>query len=131
MPTLFQKIVEGQIPCHRVAEDERHLAFLDVKPLKRGHTLAIPKQPIDYIFDMPAEEFSALQLFARRVALAQRSAIACKRIGVAVVGLEVPHVHIHLIPLDQIDDTNFARPRLAFSEQQFAETAAEIRKHFV
>lgn len=126
MSTIFKSIIDGKIPCYRVAEDERHLCFLDVKPLKRGHCLVIPKREVDYIFDLDDAELSALHLFSARVARALRAAVPCKRVGVAVVGLEVPHAHIHLIPLDQIDDTNFARPRLKFSKEEFEETAAAI-----
>ena len=126
MATIFTRIVEGQIPCYKIAEDEKHLAFLDVKPLKRGHTLVIPKREVDYIFDLSDEETAQLHTFARRVARAVDATIPCKRVGVAVIGLEVPHVHIHLIPLDKITDTDFGQPRLDLSEAEFKEIAATI-----
>lgn len=129
MATIFTKIINGEIPCYKIAEDEHNLAFLDVKPLKRGHALAIPKRETDYIFDIPDEELVKLHLFAKKVAHAIRKAVPCKRIGMAVVGLEVPHAHIHLIPLDQMDDTNFARPRLQLSAEEFNQIAADIRAH--
>ncbi|MEQ9362651.1 MAG: HIT family protein [Leptospirales bacterium] len=124
MATIFTKIIQGDIPSYRVAEDDRHVAFLDVRPLKRGHTLVVPKREIDYIFDLEDEELAALHVFSKEVAVKIRTAVPCKRIGTAVVGLEVPHVHIHLIPLDAIDDTNFARPRLKFTPEEFE----DIRK---
>ncbi|MCR9142149.1 MAG: HIT family protein [bacterium] len=126
MPTIFSKIIAGDIPCHKVAEDDRHIAFLDVKPLKRGHTLVVPKRETDYIFDLEDDELAALHIFAKGVAAKIRAAVECKRVGVAVVGLEVPHVHIHLIPLDAIDDTNFARPRLKLSQEEFEEIRQKI-----
>ena len=127
MPTIFTKIISGEIPSYKIAEDEHHLAFLDVRPLKRGHTLVVPKQELDYIFDMDDQALAALHLFSKRVATQVRKAVECKRVGVAVVGLEVPHVHIHLIPLDEIDDTNFGRPRLKLSKEEFEEIAQQIR----
>lgn len=127
MPSLFTKIIQGEIPSHKVAEDADHLAFLDVQPLKRGHTLVVPKLEVDYIFDLPDDAIAALHVFAKQVAVKIRKAIPCKRVGMAVVGLEVPHTHIHLIPLDAIDDTNFARPRLKLSPDEFAEIATRIR----
>lgn len=127
MATIFTKIITGEIPCYKIAEDEHNLAFLDVKPLKRGHALVIPKRETDYIFDIPDEELVKLHLFAKKVAHAIRKAVPCRRVGMAVVGLEVPHAHIHLIPLDQMDDTNFARPRLELSPAEFNQIADEIR----
>lgn len=127
MATIFTKIINGEIPCYKIAEDEHNLAFLDVKPLKRGHALVIPKRETDYIFDIPDDELLKLHLFAKKIAHAIRKAVPCRRIGMAVVGLEVPHAHIHLIPLDQMDDTNFARPRLELSADEFNKIAAEIR----
>ena len=126
MPTIFSKIIAGEIPCYKVAEDENHLAFLDVRPVKKGHVLAIPRKEMDYLFDMPEQEYLDLQNFARKVGIGLKKAIPCKRIGTAVVGLEVPHVHIHLIPLDQIQDISFALPRLKFTEEEFQEIAASI-----
>ena len=126
MATIFTKIIEGKIPCYKVAEDDAHIAFLDVKPLKRGHTLVVPKREIDYIFDLEDGELAALHVFSKRVAEKLRAAVPCKRIGTAVVGLEVPHVHVHLIPMDAIDDTNFGRPRLKLTPEEFEETRKAI-----
>lgn len=127
MPSIFTKIISGEIPCHKIAEDDAHIAFLDVKPLKRGHTLVVPKREIDYIFDMPDDEMAALHRFAAGVARKIGAAIECRKVGLAVVGLEVRHVHIHLIPLDKLSDTNFTGPRLEFTDAEFAETVAAIR----
>ena len=127
MATIFSRIIAGEIPCYRVAEDDRHLAFLDVKPIKRGHTLVIPKREVDYLFDLSDEETAALHVFARKVALGLGKAMPCRRVGTAVVGLEVPHAHVHLIPLDRISDLSFEKPRLEFSEAEYQEIAAAIR----
>ncbi|TAL60054.1 MAG: HIT family protein [Bacteroidetes bacterium] len=129
MPTIFSKIVNGDIPCYKVAESDKYLAFLDVFPLAKGHTLVIPKKETDYIFDIPDEEYSGLQLFSKKVAKAIEKAIPCKRIGVAVIGLEVPHAHIHLIPLQNVNDINFSRPKLSFSKEEMEDTAKNIRSH--
>lgn len=129
MATIFTKIIKGELSCHKIAEDDNHLAFLDVKPLKRGHTLVIPKLEVDYIFNLNDAQTSALHIFAARVARAIDKAIACKRVGVAVIGLEVPHVHIHLIPLDQITDTDFGKPRLKVSDAEFKEISENIRSN--
>lgn len=126
MASLFTKIIQGDIPSHKVAEDSDHIAFLDVQPLKEGHTLVVPKMEQDYIFDMTDEALAALHVFAKQVAVKIRAAIPCKRIGVAVVGLEVRHVHIHLIPLDAMDDTNFARPRLKLTPEEFEDIRRRI-----
>lgn len=128
MPTIFSNIVAGEIPCYKIAETEDHLAFLDVFPLAKGHTLVIPKKETDYIFDIPDAEFSALQLFSKKVAQAIEKAIPCKRIGVAVIGLEVPHAHIHLIPLTTVSDINFSRPKLNLAKEELEEIADKIRK---
>ena len=127
MPTLFSRIVAGEIPAHKVAEDDRFLAFLDISPLREGHTLVIPKRETDYIFDLPDEELAALHVFAKRVAKAVRAAVECRRVGVAVIGLEVPHAHIHLIPMQSVSDMNFANPKLSPSPEQLAATAARIQ----
>lgn len=129
MPTLFSRIVAGEIPAHKIAEDDRFLAFLDISPLREGHTLVIPKRETDWIFDLPDEELAALHVFAKRVAKAVRAAVDCRRVGVAVIGLEVPHAHIHLIPMQSVSDMNFANPKLAFSKEELAATAARIREH--
>ncbi len=130
MPTLFSRIVAGEIPAQKVAENDRFLAFLDVSPLKEGHTLVIPKRETDYLFDLPDDELSDLMLFAKRVAKAVRSAVECRRIGVAVIGLEVPHAHVHLIPMQTVADMNFANPKLSPSVDALAATAARIRAHY-
>lgn len=126
--TIFSKIVAGEIPAHVVAETVDYLAFLDISPLAEGHVLAIPKKEVDYLFDMDDELYTGLQLFAKIVATGMRKAIPCKRIGVAVIGLEVPHAHIHLIPMNRVDDLNFARPKLSFTQEELAATAAKIRE---
>jgi histidine triad (HIT) family protein len=128
MPTIFSKIVSGEIPCYKVAETESFLAFLDVFPLVKGHTLVIPKKETDYIFGIPDEDFSRLHLFSKKVALAVEKAIPCKRVGVAVIGLEVPHAHIHLVPLQNVGDINFSRPKLSFPKEEMEETARRIRE---
>ncbi|MFN8353426.1 MAG: HIT family protein [Spirosomataceae bacterium] len=127
MPTLFTRIVNGEIPCHKVAENDQFLAFLDIMPLAEGHTLVIPKQEIDYIFDLSDELLSGLILFAKSIAPALQQAVPCKRIGVSVIGLEVPHAHVHLIPMNTISDVNFSRPKLTPTQDELAATAAKIR----
>ncbi|MCZ2355477.1 MAG: HIT family protein [Bacteroidia bacterium] len=131
MPSIFSKIISGEIPCHKVAETDQFLAFLDIFPLVKGHTLVIPKQEIDYIFDMPPALLSDLMLFAQKIAPAIQRACPCKRIGVAVIGLEVPHVHIHLIPLQNVADMNFERPKLTVSSQELTEIATSIQKYLL
>ncbi|MBI4947181.1 MAG: HIT family protein [Bacteroidetes bacterium] len=128
MASIFSKIVKGEIPCYKIYETENYLAFLDVSPLAQGHTLVIPKKETDYIFDLEDEEFSGLQLFSKKIARAIREAIPCKRIGVAVIGLEVPHAHIHLIPLNNVSDINFSRPKLNLSKEELEATAKKIRE---
>lgn len=126
MPSIFSRIVAGELPAYKVAEDEHHLAFLDITPLVEGHTLVIPKREVDYIFDLPAEELAALHRFAQRVAKGVKAAVSCKRIGVAVIGLEVPHAHIHLIPMNKVADMNFANPKIKVAEKRMRELAAAI-----
>ena len=126
MSTIFTRIVNGEIPCHKVAEDSAHLAFLDVKPIGRGHVLVIPKKEVDYIFDMDETAFQALHSFARKVAVALKKVIPCKKIGVAVIGLEVPHVHIHLVPMNEIADLNFTGPRLELTADDLSAIASSI-----
>ena len=128
--TIFSKIVAGEIPAYVVAESIDYLAFLDINPLAEGHVLVIPKKEVDYLFDLDDELYTGLQLFAKIVATAMRKAIPCKRIGVAVIGLEVPHAHIHLIPMNLVDDLNFARPKLSFTPEQLKETAEKIKREF-
>ena len=126
MATLFTRIINGEIPCYKVAEDDRYFAFLDINPLTKGHTLVVPKVEDDYIFNLDDETYAGLMLFAKKVAQAQQLAIPCKRIGVAVVGMEVPHVHVHLVPMQSEGDMNFAKQKLQLSPAEMAETAAAI-----
>ena len=127
MSSIFSKIVQGEIPCHKIAEDDQFLAFLDVMPLVEGHTLVISKQEIDYIFDLDPEVLAGLMKFAQRIAPAIKKAIPCKRIGVAVIGLEVPHAHVHLVPLNRMLDINFSQEKLKLSQESLAKTAELIR----
>jgi histidine triad (HIT) family protein len=127
MATIFSKIVSGEIPSYKVAETNDFLAFLDVRPLTAGHTLVIPKVETDYIFDLDDEQFAGLYLFAKIVARAVKAAIPCKRIGVAVIGLEVPHAHIHLVPMNEIGDLNFEKERAVFTTEQYEKIAQDIR----
>lgn len=130
MASIFTKIINREIPAQIIAEDERHIAFLDIMPLVKGHVLVVPKQEVSYIFDMEAEDLASLHLFAQQVAKAMDKTIKCTRIGVAVIGLEVPHVHIHLVPLRTMDDINFTRPKLKLSPEELAEVAEVIRGGF-
>lgn len=127
MPSIFSKIVSGDIPAFKVAEDENHVAFLDIFPLAKGHVLVIPKKETDYIFDLDSEEFLGLFSFAKKVAKAMDKIISCERIGVAVIGLEVPHAHIHLVPLHDVSDINFERPKLKFPDSEMKEIADLIK----
>lgn len=126
--TIFSKIIAGEIPAYKVAESIDFLAFLDISPLAEGHVLVIPKKEVDYLFDIDDETYVGLQLFAKIVAKGLKAAIPCKKVGVAVIGLEVPHAHIHLIPMNRVDDLNFARPKLSFTPEQLEATAAKIRE---
>lgn len=130
MPSLFSRIVAGEIPCHKVAESDDFLAFLDISPRAVGHTLVIPKQEVDYIFDLDADTYAGLWAFAHRVAAAVEAVVPCRRVGVAVIGLEVPHTHIHLIPLNRVGDINFERPPLSLPADDMAKLAAEIAAKF-
>ena len=127
MPTIFSKIIAGEIPSHQVAEDDRFLAFLDVSPVAEGHTLVIPKREVSYLFDLDDAWYTGLMLFAKRIAPALAKAVPCQRVGVAVIGLEVPHTHVHLVPLNRVEDINFAKPKLTVSGEQLAQTAERIR----
>ena len=126
MSSIFSKIISGEIPSHKIAENDEFYAFLDINPLKEGHTLVIPKNETDYIFDVQDEEYQKLWLFAKTVATKIEAAIECERIGVAVIGLEVAHAHIHLIPINSVADMNFANPKLDISQARLAEIAAKI-----
>lgn len=130
MASIFTRIVRGEIPAHKVAETEDFLAFLDINPLAEGHTLAIPKEEIDYIFDIEDDQLAALMAFAKRVARAIEAVVPCERIGVSVIGLEVPHAHVHLIPINSIGDMNFSNPKLSPSQEELATLAAAIRERF-
>ena len=127
MPSIFSKIVSGDIPAFKVAEDENYVAFLDIFPLAKGHVLVIPKKETDYIFDLDSEEYLGLFSFAKKVAKAMDKIISCERIGVAVIGLEVPHAHIHLVPLHDVSDINFERPKLKFKDSEMQEIADLIK----
>ncbi len=126
MASIFTRIVKGEIPAYKVAEDNQFLAFLDINPLARGHTLVIPKKEVDYIFDLDTETYKALFVFARKVARALEQCVKCERIGVAVLGLEVPHAHIHLVPVNSVFDIDFSKPKLKLSQAEFSLLAEQI-----
>ncbi len=126
MASIFTKIINGEIPCYKVAESETCFAFLDINPLSKGHTLVVPKKEVNYIFDVEDELYLDLMLFAKKVSKAMEKVIPCARIGVTVIGLEVPHAHVHLIPINGIGDMNFAKPKLSFSKDELAEVAQKI-----
>jgi histidine triad (HIT) family protein len=130
MASIFSKIVSGEIPCYKIAENDKFLAFLDVCPLVHGHVLVIPKKETDYIFDIEDEELAEMIVFSKSVAKAIRLAVSCKRIGVAVIGLEVPHAHIHLVPMNTIGDINFTQPKLKPSGEELSEMAKRILSKF-
>lgn len=127
MPSIFSKIIAGEIPCHKIAENEHCFAFLDIFPLAKGHTLVIPKREVDKYFDLSNEELAELNIFSKMIAAAIESAIPCKRVGLAVIGLEVPHAHMHLIPLQSVEDINFEREKLKLSQEELSEIAEKIR----
>src|SRR5450759_4770957 len=131
MATIFTKIIKGEIPCYKIAEDEKYFAFLDINPLKAGHTLVVPKKETDYIFDLDDNQLAGMILFSKKIAMAIKSVIPCNRIGVAILGLEVPHAHIHLIPMDIMEDVNFRNPKLKFSTEEFKEIAAKISRKVI
>lgn len=130
MATIFSKIVAGEIPSYKCAEDDRFYAFLDINPLVKGHTLVIPKREVDYIFDLEDDELAAMQVFAKRVATAIKKAFPCIKVGQAVLGLEVPHAHIHLIPMQSEKDMLFTNPKLSLSADEFKAIAESIANHF-
>lgn len=127
MASIFTRIVNGEIPCYKIAEDDRYLAFLDINPLARGHTLVIPKKEIDYLFDLDDDLLAGMNIFAKKIAHAIDSVMDCKRVGVAVLGLEVPHAHIHLIPINSLYDIEFSKPKLQLTPDEFEEIADKIR----
>jgi histidine triad (HIT) family protein len=131
MATIFTKIIRGEIPCYKVAESDKYFAFLDINPLMAGHTLVVPKKETDYIFDLGDDDFSGLMLFAKKVALGIEKAIPCARIGVAVVGLEVPHAHIHLVPINTMSDLNFRNPKLKMTPEEFGKIALKISEKVI
>ena len=128
MASVFTRIINGEIPCYKVAEDDRYFAFLDINPLKEGHTLVVPKKETDYIFDLDEETLSGMILFSKKVAVAIKAAIPCARIGVAILGLEVPHAHVHLVPMNSMEDVNFRNPKLKFTPEEFKATAEKIKR---
>jgi histidine triad (HIT) family protein len=127
MPSLFTRIVRGEIPCHKVAEDDRFLAFLDIAPLRMGHTLVIPKVEIDRFFDLPSDVLADMLPFAQQVAQRIKAVVPCDRVGLAVIGLEVPHAHLHLIPIDTMEDMDFGRPKLKPGPDELAALAVRLR----
>lgn len=129
MATIFSKIAAGEIPSHKVAEDDRCFAFLDINPLIKGHVLVIPKKETDYIFDVDDDTLAHMMVFGKRIAKAIEKVVPCKRVGVAVLGLEVPHAHIHLVPLNRESDISFSKPRVKLSQEEFAELAKKIAEN--
>ncbi len=129
MASIFTRIINGEIPCYKVAEDDNYIAFLDVRPMKPGHTLIVPKKEVDYIFDLNEDALAGMMLFAQKVARAMKEVIDCKRIGVAVLGLEVPHAHIHLIPITKEGDMLFTNPRVPLSPEENEKLAKDIGAH--
>lgn len=130
MATIFSRIITGEIPSYKLAEEDRFFAFLDINPMAKGHTLVVPKQETDYLFDLDDTLLSEMMLFAKKVAKAIEAAVSCERVGVMVIGLEVPHAHIHLIPINREGDMNLANPRVNLSNEEFEEIAANIRSCF-
>ena len=131
MASLFTRIIQGEIPCHKIAENEHFLAFLDVFPLVHGHVLVVPKKETDYIFDMEDAELAAMLVFAKKVAIAQKAAVPCKRIGVAVIGLEVPHAHVHLVPMNFANDVNFTQSKIKPTAEELSAMAERIKSKLV
>jgi len=127
MASAFTRIINGEIPCYKLAEDDRYFAFLDINPLREGHTLVVPKMETDYIFDLDNETLSGMILFSKKVAAAIKAVVPCAKIGLAIIGLEVPHAHIHLIPMNSIEDVNFSNPKLKFTPEEFKAIAEKIK----
>lgn len=128
MSSIFSKIIDGIIPCYRIAENESFLAFLDIQPLVQGHTLVIPKREIDYIFDLDDSTLKEMMVFSKMVSKKLKTALPCKRIGVSIIGLEVPHAHVHLVPINDIDDMNFSKPKLDLSKTEMSAIQEQITK---
>jgi histidine triad (HIT) family protein len=131
MATIFTKIIKGEIPSFKIAEDEHYFAFLDINPLAKGHTLVIPKLENDYIFGLSDKDLAGLMIFAKKIALAIEKTVPCQKIGIAVLGLEVPHTHIHLVPINTVYDIDFSKPKLKFTQEEFAELADKISKKLI
>jgi len=131
MATIFTRIIRGEIPCYKIAEDERYFAFLDINPLRAGHTLVVPKKEVDYLFDLDDDLLSGIIIFSKKVSKAIQDSVPCTRIGVAVVGLEVPHAHIHLVPMDSMEDLNFRNPKLKFTPDEFKTLAKKISEKVI
>jgi histidine triad (HIT) family protein len=127
MATIFTRIIQGEIPCHKIAENDKFIAFLDITPVAKGHTLVVPKQEVDYFFDLENDLLAEINVFSKEVAVKLQRAIPCRRIGVAIIGLEVPHAHVHLIPLNTMADINFSAERLKFTQDELAAIAASVR----
>lgn len=130
MASIFTKIINGDIPCYKIAEDENNFAFLDINPMSKGHTLVIPKKEVDIFFDLPQDDYTKLMSFSRKVAKAVETAIPCNRVGLLVFGLEVPHAHVHLIPINQGSDMSISKPKLKLPEEEFQKIADRIRSAF-
>ena len=130
MASIFTRIINGEIPCYKIAEDENYFAFLDIRPLTKGHTLVIPKQETDYIFDLDDQTLAGLAIFAKKISKAIEKSVPCLRIGIAVIGLEVPHAHVHLVPMQTMHDINFANPKLNLSSEEMTEIANSIVSNF-
>jgi len=131
MATIFTRIIKGEIPCYKIAENDDYFAFLDINPLRAGHTLVVPKRETDYIFDLEDSYLAGMIIFSKKIASAIRSTIPCNRIGVAILGLEVPHAHIHLVPMDTMEDINFKNPKLKFTVDEFNDIAAKISRKVI
>ena len=129
MASIFTKIINGDIPSYKIAEDDNCIAFLDVFPLKRGHVLVVPKKEVDYIFDLDSQTYNQLMAFSKIIAIALKKSISCQRVGMAVIGLEVPHAHIHLIPINSVNDMNFANEKLHLTSEEFSNIAIQIKEN--